>query len=383
MKQTILLFILVIGSTSNAQTIRIADNNTNRPTGANIFSTLQAAIDAAVPDDIVYITPSTTSYGNATLGKKITLKGVGFGVTEIEPRSSTLGTLTIVNSSNGVDNVSGATLTGFSFSTVQFAIGIGGSTYDNITFDNVTGSDFNHTSGSLPNTNNLTIRNSIIYQINIGASAMSNTKIYKNAIYSALSIGNTTNPLITNNLFFSQYPYYGSYSLYTANCPGIRIEHNIFSGTGVAFSNLVNALVVNNIFYGRTPDGAGAGTTLYFSSNTFSNNLVLSNYTWPPPASNGTANSGVGNISGTGPLFTNAPVSASYNDTYNYTLQAGSACIGSATTGENIGPSGGLYPWTGNISLKVTAVPVITLFGNSGVVPQNQPLKSNIKAKSN
>ncbi len=379
--RTILLIVLT-ALTATAQTIRIADNNVNAPTGVNIFPTLQAAINAAVANDIVYITPSVTNYGDITVGKRITLKGVGFGVVEIAPRSSAVNTLTIINSSNGVDNVSGALLTGFSFNTVQFAIGTGGSTYDNITFDNVTGSYFNHTTASLPNTDNLTIRNSVIYGISIGASAMSNTKIYKNAISSATSISNTTNPLITNNLFFSQYPYYGNYSIYTANCPGIRIEHNIFSGTGVAFSNLVNALVVNNIFYGKTPDGAGAGTTLYFSGNTFSNNLVLSNYTWPPPASNGTANSGVGNISGVGPLFTNAPVSSSYGS-YDYTLQAGSVCIGAASTGDNIGPSGGLYPWTGNILLKATAVPVITLFGNSGVVPQNQPLKSNIKAKSN
>ena len=40
-------------------------------------------------------------------------------------------------------------------------------------------------------------------------------------------------------------------------------------------------------------------------------------------------------------------------------------------------------PGSGNLKLKASAIPVITLFGNSGVVPQNHPLKSNIKAKSN
>jgi hypothetical protein len=47
MKQTILLFLVVVGSVASAQTIRIADKNPNRPTGNNIYSTVQAAVDAA------------------------------------------------------------------------------------------------------------------------------------------------------------------------------------------------------------------------------------------------------------------------------------------------------------------------------------------------
>lgn len=379
MKRTsFLLIAIVVGLTASAQTIRIADNNANRPTGANIFSTLQAAIDAAVTDDIVYITPSTTSYGNATVGKRITIKGIGFGITEIAPRSSTLGTLTIVNSSNGTDNVSGLVLTGFSFSSIAFAAGTGSSSYNNILVDNVTGTTFNHASCLPGTTDNLVIKNSWISNINVGqCTGTVNTLIRNNIISNTVDVRSSTNAVISNNLFISGYSWFINTN---SSSPNIRIEHNILSGTiSTVFYQVTNAVITNNIFYGTQPNSGIAP----FHSNTFSNNLVLDPFTFPPSALGGSANSGVNNIQGTGPLFTSAPVAASYNSTYNYTLQVGSPCIGTATTGENIGPSGGLYPWTGNLTLKATSVPVITLFGNSGVVPQNQPLKSNIKAKSN
>lgn len=369
------LIVCAFSISATAQTIRIADNNANAPTGANIYTTLQAAIDAAVADDIVYITPSVTSYGNATVGKRITIKGVGFGITEIAPRGSSVGILTIVNSSNGTDNISGLVLTGFYFSTITFAAGTGGSPYNNIVADNITGGSFNHTACLPSATSNLTIRNSLINAINIGfCSGTNNTLIYNNINNVSLDVRNSSNAVITNNLFIVT-------SFNTEDLsPNARIEHNIFSGTTTTvFYRLVNAIVTNNIFYGTRPNASGG----IFHSNTFSNNLVLDAFTFPPAAIGGPANSGVNNIQGTGPLFTNAPVSTTYNATYDYTLQAGSPCIGAATTGENIGPSGGLYPWTGNLTLNATAMPVITQFGNSGVVPQNQPLKSNINAKAN
>ncbi|MBL7862721.1 MAG: hypothetical protein JNJ65_16260 [Cyclobacteriaceae bacterium] len=375
MKFVILYLIAFTSTITFAQTIRIADNNANAPTGANIYTTLQAAIDAAVADDIVYITPSVTSYGNATVGKRITIKGVGFGITEIAPRGSSVGILTIVNSSNGTDNISGLILTGFSFSTITFAAGTGSSPYNNIVADNITGGSFNHTACLPSATDNLTIRNSLINAINLGfCTGTSNVKIYRNINNVSFDIRNSSNALFSNNLFISTAQFNTE-----GTSAGIRIENNIFSGSGDSFYRLVDALVINNIFYGKTPNGA----TSPFHSNTFSNNLVLNAFTFPPTASGGPVNSGVNNITGTGPLFTSAPVTPAYNSTYDYTLQAGSPCIGAATTGENIGPSGGLYPWTGNLTLKPSNVPVITEFGNSGVVPQNQPLKSNIKAKSN
>jgi hypothetical protein len=386
--KTLTLLLALTAFAATAQTIRIADNNANRPTGANVYPTLQGAIDAAAPDDIVYITPSTNSYGDVTVGKRITIKGVGHGITEIAPRISRLGTLTIVNSSNGVDNVSGLVLTSFSFSLINFALGTGGSSYNNITLDNISGGEVNHTT-CLPNVDMLVIKNSYVTAITLGnCSALTNLSIYKNVIDGARQVGlnNCSNLLITNNLFFTVIDPFGNQfmTISSQNSTPARIEHNVFSGNGPTFQNLSNTVVVNNIFFGKTP-ASGVPGSIAFTNNTFSNNLVLDSFTMPPASIGGVANSGIGNITGTGPLFTSAAVTSTWAASVNnnYTLQPSSVCIGAATTGENIGPSGGLYPWTGNLTLKPSNVPVITLFGNSGVVPQNQPVKSNIKAKAN
>jgi hypothetical protein len=378
MKAFITGLLIILVTVSYAQTIRIADNNPNAPTGTNVFTgtnALQNAVNAAAEGDIVYIQPSLTSYGNVTVGKRIHLKGVGFYVPELGARGSMINTLTISNSDNGVHSISNAMFSGFSFITINFANGTGSGVYNNLIFENLSGTTFNH-NACVQQVDGLIIRQSSITTLNMSqCSLVSNAKIYKNAIGGNVDVRNATNPLFTNNVFYKT----GSTSIHFGNSTGVRLEHNIITGSGATFADMTNGIVVNNIFYGPTPNAFPSNT---FYDNTFSNNLVLNAYTFPVPG-NGGVNSGVGNISGTGPLFTNAPVSSSYSDTYDYTLMSGSVCIGAATTGDNIGPSGGLYPWTGTLTLKTAAIPLITVFGNSGVVPQNQPVKSAIKAKSN
>ena len=56
-----------------AQTIRIANNNPDATPGVNVYTgsdALQDAIDAAASGDIIYITPSLTSYGSVQMVDK-------------------------------------------------------------------------------------------------------------------------------------------------------------------------------------------------------------------------------------------------------------------------------------------------------------------------
>ncbi len=394
-RTTLLLIVIVLGLTTSAQTIRIADNNANRPTGANIFSTIQAAVNAAVPGDIVYVQPSSTKYNETvTISKRIKLMGAGF-TSDLGTRNSSLTTLNLITSADGTNTIANSEFSGLVIDYINFTTGsdVGSFTFNNLIFENCYWYQM-QSSGNHRAINNLTIRNSSFAEINLNSSSGdNNTSIYKNIIQpdnwrTSIRLSNSTNPLISNNLFF---PFPGGNEIRPIgiqNSTNVRIEHNIFSkavGSPTTFEYLQNAMVVNNIFYGiNTP--ICVSTTNTFRDNVFSNNLVLTAGAVVPPPSNPTGSnfhSGINNLVGMSPQFTNAPIST-YSDTYNYTLQAGSPCIGAATTtGENIGPSGGLYPWTGNLTLKASAVPIITQFGNSGVVPQNQPLKSNIKAKSN
>lgn len=385
---TILPITMLVCIGATAQTTRIADNNPNRPAGANIFSTVQAAVDAAVPGDIVYVTPSLLQYAeDIVIGKRITMVGVGFGISELGGRQSSVRSINLQRSSNGFDPVSSSVFRGIATTDFNFTpAGSGSFNFENITIENMYCYRITQT-GPGPIISNLVIRNSVSGGINLAqTSAKSNILIYNHRmgldIFQApLSVFNADNLVITNSLI-----YYHASGIAIQGSTNVRVEHNIISGAGQTFVELRNAIVANNIFFGQTPGCTNITNT--FRDNVFSNNLVtVAGFTMPPTANGGGTNSGVNNLpSGTNPLFTNASVATvagATADTFDYTLQAGSPCIGTATTGENIGPSGGLYPWTGNLSLKASTVPVITLFGNSGVVPQNQPLKSNIKAKSN
>ena len=56
MKTTILIFLLAISCSTFAKTIRRCNN-----TGVNVYATIQAAHDAAVAGDIIYVKPSNVS----------------------------------------------------------------------------------------------------------------------------------------------------------------------------------------------------------------------------------------------------------------------------------------------------------------------------------
>jgi hypothetical protein len=383
-----LAFLLALSAfAATAQTIRIADNNANRPTGANIYSTIQAAVDAALPGETVYITPSLTNYGNVTISKRIKLVGVGFNTPELGGRYSGLNNITLLSSADGVNSVSNSEFRGFNFYDFMFtAGGVGVLPYNDILIENISGRWITH-SGAHNSINNLTIRNCYLsLGIHI-ERPNTDTKLYKNVIlatvccaFDAVYINNSINALVSNNLIYWNSGL--SNMINILNSVNARFEHNLVSGGGPAFRNLLNTPVTNNIFYGVDPRTVNTSTT--FRDNVFSHNLVVPGFTIPPAANGGGTNSGIGNILDVSPLFVNGPPSATtWAGNYNYSFPNSSPCFQGATTGDNIGPSGGLYPLPVNVVFNPTAVPLITLFDNTGVVPQNQPLKSNIKAKAN
>jgi hypothetical protein len=383
MKTLALLLTLTVFAAS-AQTIRIADKNPDRPTGANIYSTLQAAIDAAVPGDIVYITPVLSSqgnYGTVTIGKRITLQGASIG-----SRFSWVGTINLIPSSDGFTSISNSVFKDLYSDFINFTTGGSGSfTFNDIVFDNVGWYRFT-SSGTSATINRLTIKNGGFAELRLtSTNGINDIKICKNVLSTdpftrPITLNYSTNVVISNNLIYSNT---GNYTVDIQNSSNVLITNNIFSGSGQVFNYLSNAIVINNIFFGQTP--GCVNTTNAFGNNSFSNNLVATpGFVIPPAGNGGFVNSGLNNLpSGTNPQFVSATAGNVHSATYNYTLAASSACIGTGSGGDNIGPSGGLCPFTTNIIRRDSSVPTITLFDNTGSVPQNQPLKSNIKAKAN
>jgi hypothetical protein len=126
--------------------------------------------------------------------------------------------------------------------------------------------------------------------------------------------------------------------------------------------------------------------TYAFGRNVFTNNITFnSSDTSLPPINNGTnTNSGIGNLPNTDPKFNNVPVNTNWLVTLDFSLQAGSLAKNAGSDLTDIGITGGTYPITaGNFDLKPSSAPIIITFNPTGLVPQNQPVKTNIKAKSN
>jgi hypothetical protein len=103
---------------AKAQTIRRV-NKTPGITGVNIYTTVQAAHDASVAGDIIYVEPSNTSspmttYPDVVINRRITLIGTGYNLhqntgTSHDKRSVGVGQITLDYGSNG-SKITGLTI---------------------------------------------------------------------------------------------------------------------------------------------------------------------------------------------------------------------------------------------------------------------------------
>ena len=102
MKKLIILCLLAFSFSVSAQTIRRVNNNLGVTLSLNMYSSLQAAHDAAVAGDIIYVEPSITNYGGLICTKTLQIIGNGYASTfsnspaEIANKQKTsIGTVTI------------------------------------------------------------------------------------------------------------------------------------------------------------------------------------------------------------------------------------------------------------------------------------------------
>jgi hypothetical protein len=396
MKKTIVFLFTLIIHQAICQTIRIADNNPNAPTGANIYTTIQAAVDAAVAGDIVYVQPSPTNYGPVIINKQINLRGIGF-YNSAQPFFSKVGAITLTNRLDNTSNASGTIIEGLYGWETQANINLGiltGAPYtlQNITIVNCNGFRVNRTAGYQA-ADNITIRDSGVQLACDGGAAVSNLLIIRCFLYANFYMANKTltNIIISNNVFHQDMQIHFSASTIVG---GILANNIFLGGTSPSGSSLprntqsccppvmTDWLVTNNIFYGLAPTSNNSAP---FERNTYTNNIsVGTTNNALPPTGTGSGNTGSGNKVGQDPLFVNAPFGNAYTGYEDFNLQAGSPAKNAGFDGTDIGITGGGYPAaSGNVGVKPSSIPVITVFTPAGIVPQNQPVKTNIKAKSN
>lgn len=313
MKTCITLLLLVSAATLHCQaTIRTVSNDPQNPAQ---FTTIQAAVDAAVAGDTIYVSGSPNTYGAVSVNKRLVLIGAGYNPANFltPPTSIVSAGFTLSGSASGTV-ISGFRLCGIT----------GGGGIDNIQiFRNFLGNGCN----------------GVVLNINGSNWAISNN-IFN---FGSIQINNSSTIIIQNNIFSN-----GGVSL--SNQSSVIIDHNLFFGTNSnrSLSNVKNALVSNNIF-ARTVDPTIDAATQF---NLFRNNLnLLANVgdTAPTNSFAGGPNSESGNFVGVDPLFVNAPDFNGYNALYNYRLQSTSPGKNAGNDGTDLGIYGGgfVFPSAG------------------------------------
>ena len=358
MKSFTTLLLITGAAFSTHATIRTVSNDPQNPAQ---FTTVQAAVNAAVAGDTIYVNASNTIYSeNVSVTKRLVLIGGGY------KSSSQLNFRTFVNRIDmpflGSNNPSGTVITGFEIGNIASA-----------------------TTGSLPISNIRIFRNLIGSLSTYG----SNWEIYNNILTGTLNLTQSTaNIFVRNNIFASTF-----ISGSSTGPASTLIDHNIFlESFGQALNNLQNATLTNNIFAFSSTSAfvIDGGTRL----NTFNNNLCstvsISNV---PPTNSFSSNANLesGNLVGVNPQFINVPNFANYDANANYRLQTGSPARNAGTDGTDLGIYGGLYPFpsggapgSGFDTSAFPPIPQVTSLNiqNSNITPGTQ-LRVQIQATTN
>lgn len=361
----VLLFVLIGGVISTrAQVIRVANNNSNAPTGDNIFATAQEAIDAANTGDIVQIAPSETNYGDITIDKSITLFGIGYNPDKDSPFLSRVDDIDVTGSA-----ASGTSIIGVRANQISLSVDTGSPyTQSNITIKSSRVNRIHqNTSNQL---NDLQI-------INCWISAGTGTQTIVLATDDKIS-----NALIANNIIDGYSG--GAFGWGAVNAGNFTIiRNNLFVGPNnvnysFAFHKIEDCIISNNVFYGRSPRHGTSGTS---ENNIFSNNLSYGQNPALPPPSTGTGdNTGSGNLENTDPKFVGVVLGGGWQLSYDPTYEGDSPAIGAGTDDNDLGILGGDQPFTNYTTGSV--LPVIQELDISGLVNQGENLEITITAKS-
>lgn len=342
--KTFLLLSLFVVQAASAQTIRYVDNNPGRAanTAAFVYSTLQAAHNAATAGDIIYVVGSPNPYtGGCTVTKQLRFIGTGY----------LLGNNPQTQASANASDLNGA------FETIAFNSGSSGSIIEGMSSVAI----------RIDNTSNITVRrNRIPGALNISTSS-SNILAEQNFITGILSVRSFTGAIIIRNNILTR-PFTLGLSIEN-HSTNVSVINNTFYGAELSMSSLTTttASITNNIFSGSIITLSGAsvifgnnileGVSLANNSglNVSGTNNITNTVTYP---FNITGTSGV-NVSDA-ILFGATPNLGIDN---NFLLTPTNPARGNGTGGVDIGATGGATPY---VLSGMPPVPAVYFFTTPG-----------------
>jgi len=336
MKTLLLSFALAFFSLSLfAQQIITVSNRS----GENaMFNNLQAAIDAAIPGDTIYISGSENNYGSITVNKELHLIGPGFNpIKDFSLQASLQGIFINADASNS--SFIGLVFGGLNDS--QWASGI-----------RVIGCDFSGLQ-AWTNFSDLVSKEWLIAN-NIIRGSISG---YSSGGFEGKEF------IIRNNIIYSSINRFSN----------SIINNNIFVGGGQAFNEVNLCVIYNNIYYGGSPLGA--------TNSVFSNNITFQTTNDALPYAN---NTGATNLEGIDPQFVDVPTPGNIfsGNPYNYDFS-----LAESSPGKNVGSDGtdiGLFGGLGFTPGGEPALPVVTSFTIiNAVINPNGALKIQVEGRAN
>lgn len=338
----ITLFLLFLSAaTLHAQTVRVVNNNPSAPSGANVYTSVPAAIAASNSGDILHFIPSPVSYGSFTIDKSLKIYGVGFNPDKDSRQVSQVQAITITSGTTNVV-VEGLHISGIS---------IGSASNITIRKNRIIGGV-----GALSNVNQL---QNILFQGNIVSASI---------VFPTVDAFGINGFVISNNIFTNTVNITGK--------DGMVITHNLFLGSeSPAFNTLVDVVVTNNLFVGAHARGNDVRNTV------FQNNLVFGNTSNDFPIGSGFTNTGSGNLIGVDPKFTGFDVSdipLIWKFEWDLTLLSDSPAKTAGTGGSEIGIFGGATPF----DRSGVPLPLVQTLTIPHVIGSGQAMDAMIRARS-
>ena len=356
---TYLLLILTLLFTIKSNSQIIVDNNigVNAP-----YSDLQTAIDNATANDVIYVHPSETNYGNITIDKPLTI--IGKSHSQIGVEISRVENVTITPEG------SGSTIKGLRITTSVYLNGVNGTSFNS----------------NAQMVENITLENCKVYNV-IYADWIRHynfDETFQNGVAAnnITIIGNVINKLLlqATNLTISNNWFWGRVTVWRPD--STLINHCIFTGSNIINNGnaITKVLVQNCLFLANSSNNKFLHTNESQYDNCLTYNYGSGSYDLSTTATGMLTNNMLFN---TNPLFkdlSNGNPTTLYNEN-DYSLQVSSPAIGTGLNGENISINGNGF--TFNTIGSPSGYPSITITNSTAIIPNNGTLNITILGKSN
>lgn len=360
MKKICFVLLSVVGISFCGQSkVLTVSNNTNSP---GQYTDLQAACDAAVSNDTIYIHASEKDYGSIYIRKRLVLFGEGTLPNQQILLRAYVSSITFSHALESISTITSAGSQVYGLHA-QFFVG---TNKENV---GLSGFTFHRCKGLISSLG--------------GSYSVSNLEI--NQFVGSINLGaRLSNSVISNSIL-------SIIGWIESDVYGLKSSNNIIRNSILGNNcTIYGAVVSNNIFY-----DPAVNQNIVTKNSTYTNNLFV--YKTTSFLVNGTTTS-TGNIVNQDPMFVNPESLPSIVTQYsfetqgphaNFTLSAGSPALTLGTDGTQAGLYGGPTPWVdggegvfryGTMPSQVPYVTDMDILNTA--VPLNGTLNVKIKAKT-